>query len=569
MSNIEQVSRPGFLKNRGIFVFTIDRQGRIKTSNQATVASKDQKIRIFLNGVIYNHNGDQLVEGFYLHGVDYINKVEGSFIIFLIDEAGFYILTDKVNSKKAFYACLDNVWYVSNDIDALPRDKCQLSLDGIASYLANGFMLNDLTLFREIKSTKLARVYGYKNGELFSYPYWEFTFSNPPYSADQYDKYQQELESLLIQSVKRCYAAVSAASLSLSAGHDSRTILGILHDKIKAPNISCFSYALEEDPGSHTDAALSKLLAARFGYPHQIIRAYQGDLIALLRANAREGKCLSNFCDELDVWHFLAARNQFFDVFVGEKCLGKINIKLGSKFDVLASLAILHSSALLFLKKFISQRLYGQLCLSVDRLADDLFDSTKAIPDPLEKSHYLYVNQRLDHFLMPWREYFTAQVGFVHNPFLDGAVLEFYKSLPLELRKGKFLYTNTVKTMFPDLFSVGIADLSGSAVNWHRELQKHKTELISLVLGTESRLAEIIPKSELLNSIKLHDSWIIKLQESANKAFNLIRRSKFIDRTLTNFGLRRPPLGSLVGSDKLLIRLLLIWIYLSPTSSNN
>ncbi len=568
MSNTEQVPMPGIIKNRGVFVFTIDRHGQVTTSNQATVASEDQKIKVFLNGVIYNHNGQQLVEGFLSHGVDYINQVEGSFIIFLIDGTQFYILTDKVNSKKAFYACVDSVWHVSNDIDALPREKCQLNLDGIACYLANGFMLNDLTLFKEIKSTRRACVYGFADGEINIFPYWELTFANPPYSDDQYDKYEQELESLLIQSVKRCYVAVSNGVLSLSAGHDSRTIMGILHHKMKVPKISCFSYALNESPAMQTDAALSGKMAVDCGYPHEIIRSYQGDLIALLRANAREGKCLSNFCTELDAWHFLAAKNQFSDVFVGEKCLGKINIKLGSKFDVLASVAILNSSALSLLKKSMSKSLYGLLFRSIDRLADDLFDSTKTIPDPLEKSHFLYVNQRLDHFMMPWRENFTSQVGFVHNPFLDGAILEFFKSLPLQLRKDKFLYTNTVKTMFPDLFSVGIAGSSGSSVNWHRELQKHKTELISLVLGTDSRLAEIIPKNELLTTIRLHDSWIIKLREFSNKAFNLIRRSKFIDKTMTNIGLRRPPLGSLVGSDKLLIRLLLIWIYLSPSLSN-
>ncbi len=220
MSSTSQGSNVGFIKNRGFFVFTIDRHGQVTSANQATVASEDQKIKVFLNGVIYNHDGRQLVEGFLSHGVDYVNQVEGSFIIFLIVGTQFYILTDKVNSKKGFYAFVDNVWHISNDIDALPRDKCQLNLDGIACYLANGFMLNDLTLFKEIKSTRRACVHSFTNGEIIISSYWAYKFSNHAYSIDQYQQFKEKLISLLIESVDRRYATVSSCGLSLSAGHD-------------------------------------------------------------------------------------------------------------------------------------------------------------------------------------------------------------------------------------------------------------------------------------------------------------------------------------------------------------
>ena len=568
MSNYKPASNAGFIKNRGNFLFLVDRQGQVKTSNNATLASNDQKIKIFLNGVIYNNNGDGLVKGFYAHGINYINQVEGSFIIFLLDGTQLYILTDKVNSKKAFYGYIGDVWYVSNNIDALPRDKCQLSLDGIACYLANGFMLNDLTLFQEIRSTRRASVHAIENGELYSYSYWEFKFENPAWSIEQFQKYKEELEALLVEGVKRIYAASSTTALSLSAGHDSRSILGILHDKINAPNISCFSYALDDNPGTGTDAVLSKEMANYCGYPFQIIRSYDGDLIAHLKNNAREGKCLSNFCDELDAWHHLAAAAQFSDVFVGDKCFGKVDIKSGSKPDILASVFIRDSAAIRWLGNFISKKAYRQMCQSIDKLAERVFDTTKAIPDPLEKSHFLYFDQRVDHFLMPWREYFTSQVGYVHNPFLDGAVLEFFKRLPFQLRKDKFLYIATVRKMLPDLFSVGMAPTSGCQVDWHRELLKHKDELFSFVQAMDSRLDAIISKKEILHAIRNFDSWILELQDFLIKAFNYMYRHKFMEKTLSRIiGPRYHPKGSLVGHDKLLIRLLLIRIYLSPSSS--
>jgi hypothetical protein len=86
-----------------------------------------------------------------------------------------------------------------------------------------------------------------------------------------------------LESIQRRYAACSAPALSLSAGYDSRGILGFLNDGVKAPDISFFSYALDSVPGVDTDAALSKQLADRCGYPHQVLHSYNGDLIAHLK----------------------------------------------------------------------------------------------------------------------------------------------------------------------------------------------------------------------------------------------------------------------------------------------
>ena len=159
MEKDEKTADPGCLKNKGVFSFLIGKQIGVKTTNQPTFASNDNAVQVFLNGVIYEKSEAQLVEGFFNTWGDYIKNVEGGFVIFLIDGTGFYILTDKVNSKKAFYALLDDVWYISNNIDALPKHICQLSMQGLACYLANGIMYNDITLFQEIKSAKRADVH--------------------------------------------------------------------------------------------------------------------------------------------------------------------------------------------------------------------------------------------------------------------------------------------------------------------------------------------------------------------------------------------------------------------------
>jgi asparagine synthase (glutamine-hydrolysing) len=572
MEKNENNINSSFIRNKGDFVFMISHKNELITLNKVTIASDSRKIRIFLNGVIYNNNEDQLIEGFQSQGIDYIKQIEGSFVIFLMVGTQFYILTDRVNSKKAFYAFIENVWYVSNNIDALPKDKCHLSLDGIACYLANGAMFNDLTLFQEIRSANRASVTSFVNGQISAQSYWDFKFEYSAGSIFQQSQYQKELELLLIESVKRRYDPALKTAISLSSGYDSRAILGILRNKIIAPNMSCISYALTDNPKRDTDADVAKELSAQCGYPHQVLVSYKGNLIDQLKNNAKEGKCLSNFCDELDAWHTLAASNQFSELFVGDEFFGWSNLAQESKENLLESVKIFGASGISRLEPYLSKKIYHQLRQCLNKLTDDIYEKTNAIPDDNDKEDFLYLDQRINHVLMPWREFFSSQVGFVHNPFMDGTILEFMQKLPPHLRQNKSFYLKTTKYMFPDLFSINKATSSGHEVNWQEELQNQKGSLILLIQDTDSRLDEVISKKEVMDLINGKGSILTKIKTFTLTKLQLLgRKNTFVDKLLRKL-LTVPGLyqkGSSIPRDKLILRLFLIRIYLSPSSLDN
>jgi asparagine synthase (glutamine-hydrolysing) len=568
MCDTEQSSNSSWVKNKGTFIFMISKQSGVNTTDHYTFASSCNKIQIFLNGVIYNNSEEQLIEGFLLQGSDYINKIEGSFVIFLIEGTQFHILTDKLNSKKAFYAFVNGIWYVSNNVDALPKNKCQLDLAGLACYLANGVMFNDLTLFKEIRSAKRASVYSFNNGEISTRCYWNCQFEYSSSSNKPQQQLQKELELLLFNSIKSRYASASNKAISLSGGYDSRGILGILHKKIKASNISCFSYALTENPKMDSDADVAKELAAKCGYPYQTIESYKGNLVELLKANAREGKCVSDFCIELDVWHRLAASNQFTDIFTGDEWFGRNNFALNSQEEILGSVYIRGASGIGWLENFISKKVYKQMCHCLNVLTDEIFETTNAFPDPQDKIDFLYIDQRLDHALMPWRENFLSQAGFIHDPYLDGKILEFIKQLPPHLRRDKLLFKNTIRDMLPDFFSMKLSTLKDVKPDLQEELHKHKDLLISLIQGTESRLDSIISKKEILSALEQKVTIIKKAKAFSIRVINYIRRRNKIADKLFNIFMGRRVVPSM-NQDQLLLRLLVIRIYLTPSPSDN
>ena len=561
-------STPAFFKNKETFSFMIDREKGIITPSACTAESADQSIKIFLNGVIYDHTGEQLIAAFSSRGVEYIRNVEGSFVIFLIvDQTQFFILTDKVNSKKAFYANLDNIWYVSNDIDSLPLQKCHLSIDGIACYLANGVMLNDLTLFQEIHPANRAGISSFKNAEVTVSSYWDFQHDSSSSSILDKARYQAELGSLMIDSVKRRCDTTADLALSLSAGKDSRGILGILSDKIRAPRLTCFSYSLTADPPGDSDAFLSRELAAHSGYPHQVIVSYSGNLIDLLIANARQGKCLANFCDELDAWHQLALTHRFSDIFVGDECFGWLDASYDTKEDIINSVYIVGASGIRWLEPFLSKDIHRQVRQCLEKLTDDIFDRARTTPDPHDKRDFLYLDQRVNHVLMPWREHFLSQVGWVHNPYLDGSILDFMKKIPPQLRRNKSIFYETIRAMFPGLYSIKRAASTGTRVDWQAEFSRHKDSLITLVQQAESRLDGIISKEEIVDLIRRQDSPLLKAKVFLAKALKYIgKRNRFADRVFDLLlGPRIYQKNRNIDPVLLLLRLLLIRIYLTPS----
>ncbi len=566
MSNPEQSPGSSWVKNKASFYFKIDRQNGVTTGDPYSFASGDKQVQVFLNGVIYNQSGEQLVQGFLTQGLDYVSALEGSFIIFLIVGTQFHIITDKVNSKKAFYALLDHTWYVSNNIDALPKQKCQLDMTGLACYLANGYMLNDLTLFQEIRSARRASVHSITNGEMSTRRYWDcrFEYSGSPNIPEQ--RYQEELESLIVDSIKRRLVVTSEPAISLSGGYDSRAILGILHNILKASNISCFSYALTKNPIPDSDADLARKMAGLCGYPHQMLESYNGNLIEHLIANAREGKCLSQYSQEVDAWHSLAESHQYSDLFIGDIWFGLGRTALETKEDILGRVRIRGASGIGWLGHSISKDVYRQLCRYLDQLTDGIFETTQPFHDPQDKIDFLYLDQRMDHVLQSKEENFSSQAGFVHTPFLDGKILDFIKKMPPHLRNNKQLYKSVLFKLLPEFYSMERAKFKYHTPDWKQELRKHKDLLISLVQGTDSRLDEIIPRREILTALELKVSLIQKVQAFLAKALVSIRlRSRFAERLLGIF--LGPRVKPSLPPDWLLMRLLVIWIYLSPPAS--
>lgn len=547
-------------------------------TNYQTFFSEDKLVKIYLKGVIYNRSLDSIISLYQKHGLKFLPEIDGSFILiienYLNKTSKIHIITDRSNSLKFFFAKINNYWQISDDIDLFDKHRFSLNPMALACYLANGNMLNSLTLFEGITMAEGACIYTFENDTMQKEKYWKIDFEYKQQISTPSDKLKEELKKKLYASVVQRVNAAEKILVSLSAGYDARSILGLIKKSNSGKQVDTFTYRPTEIVFKESDADLSEKISESLGSKHYGIKSYNGNFIETLKANAIEGKCIANFCDELDAIKKVAKEERHTDVFVGDEWFGRLDVPLKTNREILDSVSIVGSWGINWLNIVLGNGKSEKIARDLDELTGVILKQSEEFPNPHDKKDFLYLHQRVNHVNLTWREYYTSQIGTVHNPYLAREILDFYKKTPPSFRIGKKFFIETITEMLPDLFKIPIANerRSLSGINYKFEITRHKSELIQLLKNTESYLETFVSRNEIINAIELlskeKTSFYKSLIKILKKVINALRRlSKPIDKILY------PILGSrtvkIPGNDKIVLRLLLLWIYLLKSNQNN
>lgn len=452
-------------------------------------------------------------------------SMDGSFALLHIDGQRHCvsIITDRVNSRKVFTCLHDGCTWFATSINHLPHTAFRIDRTAVASYLASGVLFNNRTLFEGIRVLPRASTHTLTADTLESTEYWLYSFAGKE-DTRPVEALQADLSGLLVQSVKRRTDPNVRLHLSLSAGYDSRTLLGLLSSPTSNMPVSCFSYAHGE-PREQSDAAISHLLAEHSGFSHQTVESYEGDFMVTLASNVARGHGIANFCDEVDAWKQLMTQG-IDALMVGDECFGWGNIDPVSSDDVLDLLGI-HNFQRIANRSFLEPGVAKDMEERLDAEIEVILGRTRSESTWRDRLDVLYLDQRLSHLLMPWREYFAGSVALTHNPFLDRDILTFMTGVPGHLRRNKSLFRSTVESLFPDLFALPMATVSGYAVDWRSEMVAVMPQLHHMINNRESRLDEVIPSNSVMKATEQQMSKQDAIREKANRfQAGVTRRAK-------------------------------------------
>jgi len=464
-------------------------------------------IKLLLWGEVYGcgteDQASYLMDRYLARGLDFAGELNGSFAILILDARAdtAAVVTDRLGSRKIFHSSSGNRHWLSSSIYGQPSASRELDIAGVASYLANGAVLNDRTLLAGVRRLTRACVHRFEREGVRSTPYWDYVFDEA--SAGRHvEDLQDELAEIMIESVRLRSATEKDLWLSLSAGLDSRPILGILGGQVGVSSVRCFSYLLGRAQ-KQSDAYISSRMAASLGFPFEFVQSYQGDLIKVLQRNAEWGQGLANFCDEVDAWVEMSREFAAFGdeaaLFVGDTPLRFSYRKLDSARDALYANAISDFRVLDWTEQLFGRSAYRDLR---DALEGEVSRVESRCPQP-ENLHnavdYYYLDQGLNSIVLPWRESFAGRFVAVRNPWLDNSVLDFVCKLPSPLRLKGMLWKPTVEKLCPGLFNFPRARGLHYSADWSQMFCMARAE-IERVSSGPSRLDAVVPP-ELLTQL--------------------------------------------------------------------
>ncbi len=459
-------------------------------------------VTVLLHGEIYEAASNQaawLAERFARHGFEWAKEIHGSFALVAVDTAcdRVALITDRLNSRRIFASQVEGGICVSSQLSAQPRDLFELDPGGVAWYLVNRAVYTSRTLLCGVSVLERASIHDVTASGFESKTYWNFGFDASPGKLNRREM-AAELRARLTGAVRRQLYDGPDLFLALSAGYDSRGLLGILADDLHVRDVRCFSYD-HGPPQEGGDAALSKQLAQRAGYTHEIVETYDGNFVAHLGDNAE--LCRRHLCwygAELGAWQRMAPRFASVDrpvVFDGH-ALGWKNYRLTSAHDVLASLQIYEADVLAWLFAWLPEDSRAKL---EEGLAKDLEElqavaSREAHGDWQNAVDYFHLDQRFGSLFLPWREACMSQGARVRSPLLDDDILEFLMRLPASCRANRTFYRQAVTAMFPELFRIPrCSTFSNYYLNLDREFAAQASEVRKQIDSTSSRLDALVP----------------------------------------------------------------------------
>jgi hypothetical protein len=543
---------------------------RIEYNNRDMLTiSRDGMQMVLFSGDLYrpaNADGSTILALYQRLGPAFAAELHGAYTLLLIDRATGQILlvTDRENSVKLLAQWRGPTLIVSNALALQPTAGLSIDRAAVASYLAAGFSYNDRTLYEGIRMLDGASVYRPRGGKLDQTRYWQFVFqpSNAPLES-----LKKDLGDLLIEAVRIRLRADRVPWLSLSAGEDARAILGAL-SALKVPNVQTFSYALGGGTPD-SDEFLSAQLAAMVGYPHRIIRSYDGSATQVIERNVALGGGMAQVCDEVDAWVTLGADVQDGPMpvlFTGDTRFFRFDFEVQSVADATFGSYMPDFTALSWLRPLIGPARYDEL-LAATR--GDLADVVARMPptsDGYELRDMLGFHQIHSRLTGTWREYFAGRYFRQARPLLDDDILDLFLRTPTALRRQKRLYIATVSAMFPQLFAVPRAASASYAAYWPDALQHQHSELRALIDGHPSPLDDVIAPDILLGLLDADLTSLTRRNDLATRAikrgYHLLKQANWRWMPFARPSLFRPA----VPARKFLTRALVLRGFLAESA---
>lgn len=490
-------------------------------------------------------------------------KLNGSFVIIVVDKQTkeALIVTDRYNSKRLYYSKIHDSYVMTTSPRFFKMIDSEISPGGVLCYLINGAMLNNHTLYENIKSFDRACMSIVREDGVISEIYWQYKFTNQLAGIPK-TELKQRFSEILMRAVERRVNTIKPATcyLSLSGGYDSRFLLGALRAMKRPFKLKTFSYGMAHS-GNTSDNVVAGQLAKHAGVSYHFEMAYARNVMRTISKNAECGFGIANFCDEVDAWMSLGQeflKEESAMLFVGDMFFhGSSNIN--QVVDKRLPIQVVRVYPWYYMSRFLDrlpENTKESLIGAYSKIYNDIIERLPALNNYMVLKDYAYLDQRVSHTLCYWRRFFQEPFIKVVQPLLDNEVLDFFSSLPDHYRYRKSLYKETIHDMFPDLFEIPISKNLWMRPSWLDEIKSDLNVITDKIRHTESPIDKFFPPEFIISLV--HDVLQNRFTSGTDPLVKLAKKISGKNAILNNLSGNIILKGTKIDNTELILRLLLL-----------
>jgi asparagine synthase (glutamine-hydrolysing) len=240
-----------------------------------------------LNGEIYNYrelrdelrargrrfatasDTEVLAEAYDVWGEACVDRLNGMFACALWDtqRSTLLLARDRMGEKPLYYAEAGGTLVFGSEARALlehPAVSREVDADGVVRFLANGYVPDPHSIFRDIRKLPPGHLLTVQHGKVTLRRYWDLEFGPKPRRTDE--EWAERVWHALMASVRRRLIADVPVGVLLSGGIDSSAILAAASTVAPGRTLQTFSLGFEESSWDETPYA--RRVADRFATEH-------------------------------------------------------------------------------------------------------------------------------------------------------------------------------------------------------------------------------------------------------------------------------------------------------------
>jgi len=427
-----------------------------------------------------------------------LQSINGIFSVVVQIGDCLFAASDKSRVIPLFYSSDNEIFSISDNPYNLLSENPKIDKEAAQEFLLSTFMLDEKTLIDGVFQIKASTYLCFENGKINQKEYYSYCVKESEINKSQ--TLEEDFSAVLENTFHRLIKSANGRQIvvPLSGGYDSRLIAAMLK-KLDYPNVVCYTVGRE----NNSEYLIAKEVAQSLGYPYHFI--FTGD-----------NKFVENYTEDETFLRYYKFSGSFFQSFWMYEYFG---VKYLKENDLIERDAI-------FVPGHSGDFLAGSQTTKMNILEND---SKKQLERKIDKylfvfgkskqKHRTKISQRIDYqkdyivysvlddFLLKSRlsyrpnnatrlyEFFGYDLRL---PFWDNEMLEFFRTLPPNLKYNKLLYDNYLKNKL----------FSAYNINYEKELQvEHKKSLLKPV---KDFIKPFMPKFVLRSVSKYQDDTCMK-----------------------------------------------------------